>query len=75
MKNYVSYEKSQRDRAIQDGKGLYSIDLMGAPSKKHPRKFNGRITLQGPVDADEYRKIMDFILAFMESREKQEASR
>lgn len=33
MKSYVSYPKEMRERAINDRKGLYSVDLINASKK------------------------------------------
>lgn len=70
MKSNVSYDKDQRKRAIDDRKGLFTIDLISA--SKTPGKLGGRITMQGPADEEERKLVYDFIIALSEHRTKHE---
>jgi hypothetical protein len=67
----VSYEKKMRERAIQDRKGLYTLEILG-PSIR-PGKFNGKICMQGPANKEDYKAIYDFMIKLMERRAEREA--
>lgn len=70
MKPRVSYEKAMRDRAINDRKGLYTLEVIGA--SKTPGEIGGRMTMQGPANEEDYKAISDFMLKLMETRQKRQ---
>lgn len=66
MKSAVSYERAMRDQATSKQMGLYTLDFIRAG--REPGKLGSRITLQGPIDAEEEKAISDFIVQFLEKR-------
>lgn len=66
MKSFVSYAKAMRQQAIEDRKGLFTIDLINASKRKG--KLGSRITMQGPVNGKEFKALSDFILKFTKMR-------
>ena len=66
MKSRVSYAAALREQAINRQKGLFTIDLINASKK--PGKLGSRMTMQGPVGAEEYKAISSFIVKLLKLR-------
>lgn len=62
----VSYKKKMRDDAIKDKQGLFTIDLING--SKRDGKLGSRMTMQGPVNAEEYAAVSEFMLKLTEMR-------
>jgi len=67
MSKRVSYDKQLRDKAKDDGRGLMTLAVI-APGTAG--KFGCGITMQGPIDKAEYRKIWRFMLRIADARNK-----
>ncbi len=63
----VSYEKSMRDKAIADGKGLATVEI-NYPGKSN-KKLGCRITMQGPVTLEECQQLDKFLAGMIERRQ------
>ena len=62
-----------RSRAIEDRKGLFTLEAISASKK--PGKLGSRMTMQSPADEEEYKAVTQLILKLIKRRSARGNSR